>query len=260
MTVDMGTSKTRESVFRFKRFEVANSLSAMKVGTDGVLLGAWADVPEESVGRSVGGTTDGDGGAHMRVLDVGTGSGLIALMMAQRFPEARITGIDIVEEACAEARRNADDSPWSDRIDIVCADFGKYTTSVDVGPFDAVVSNPPFFKTDLKAPDLSRRLARHGAGLDYALIMNACAKDLLSPGGALSMVSPADREEDIIFDMELSGLKLTRLTRVWTKAAASAPSRLLWEMRRTKTASPPIVDNLLIGSDEYKTLTGDFYL
>ena len=104
----MGTSKTRESVFRFKRFDVANSLSAMKVGTDGVLLGAWACVPDAS------GAT---------VLDVGTGSGLIALMLAQRFENAFITGIDIVEEACEEARVNAGASPWAGRIAIEHAGF-----------------------------------------------------------------------------------------------------------------------------------------
>ena len=250
----MGTSKTRESVFRFKRFEVANSLSAMKVGTDGVLLGAWAGVPETVTGSEM------DGGRSVRVLDVGTGSGLIALMMAQRFQQAQVTGIDIVEDACREAKANVDSSPWGDRIDIVCADFTEYAASAVVGPFDSVVSNPPFFKTELKASDRGRMLARHGTGLDYAAIMNACARGLLSPDGILSMVSPVEREADITFDMELSGLRLSRLTRVWTKSNAPAPSRLLWEMRRAKTASPPIVNDLLIGSDEYKSLTGDFYL
>ncbi|MDE5704898.1 methyltransferase domain-containing protein [Muribaculum sp.] len=239
----MGTSKTRESVFRFKQFEVANSLSAMKVGTDGVLLGAWARVPD-----AVG----------VKVLDVGTGSGLISLMLAQRFGNADITGIDIVEEACVEARLNADASPWARRIAIECAGFSEYAGRGVC--FDAVVSNPPFFKTEIKASDRERMLARHGAGLDYRLIMQACAAGMLSADGILSMVSPADRQDDITFDMEICGLRLSRLTRVFTKPGAQAPSRLLWEMRRDKKTSPPVVENLLIGSDAYKALTGDFYL
>ncbi|WP_295727815.1 methyltransferase [uncultured Muribaculum sp.] len=242
----MGTSKTREIVFRFKRFEIANSLSAMKVGTDGVLLGAWAALPVM------------DCAPH--VLDVGSGSGLISLMLAQRFPDAVITGVDIEEEACAEARMNADRSGWGDRVEIVCDDFATYAASSGAGVFDAVVSNPPFFKTDLKAPDRGRMMARHGCGLDYAVIMRACASGLLDSGGILSMISPADREGDITFDMELAGLSLSRITRVWTKSTAQSPSRLLWEMRRMKMESPPVVDDLLIGGDDYKALTGDFYL
>ncbi|ROS79296.1 methyltransferase domain-containing protein [Muribaculaceae bacterium Isolate-042 (Harlan)] len=239
----MGTSKTRESVFRFKRFDVANSLSAMKVGTDGVLLGAWACVPDAS---------------RTTVLDVGTGSGLIALMLAQRFDNAFITGIDIVEEACEEARVNAAASPWARRIVIEHAGFCEYAgRGVS---FDTVVSNPPFFKTEIKAADRGRMLARHGADLDYRVIMRACAEGLLSADGILSMVSPAERQNDIMFDMELCGLRLSRMTRVFTKPGAHTPSRMLWEMRRDKKASPPIVEDLLIGSDAYKALTGDFYL
>lgn len=239
----MGTSKTRESVFRFKRFDVANSLSAMKVGTDGVLLGAWACVPDA---------------LRTTVLDVGTGSGLIALMLAQRFDNAFITGIDIVEEACEEARVNAAASPWARRIVIEHAGFCEYAgRGVS---FDAVVSNPPFFKTEIKAADRGRMLARHGADLDYRVIMRACAEGLLSADGILSMVSPAERQNDIMFDMELCGLRLSRMTRVFTKPGAQEPSRLLWEMRKDKKASPPKVEDLLIGSDAYKALTGDFYL
>jgi tRNA1Val (adenine37-N6)-methyltransferase len=244
----MGTSKTRESIFRFKQFDVANSLSAMKVGTDGVLIGAWAVVPTHACSEAP------------RVLDVGTGSGLIALMLAQRFPEAKITGVDIVADACSEARANADASPWGDRIDIVCGDFCRMATAI--GPFDAVVSNPPFFKTDLKAADQGRMMARHGDGLDYGSIIRVCAAGLLASGGVLSMVSPADREADNIFDMEMAGMRLSRIVRVFTKPTAVAPSRLLWEMRCKEQGStaPMEYGQLVVGSPEYRQLTGDFYL
>lgn len=245
----MGTSKSRQSVFRFKQFEVANSLSAMKVGTDGVLLGAWADV-----------TTDGL--ASPRVLDVGTGTGLIALMLAQRFPTASITAIDIEPDAVAEARLNADRSPWGERIDVQLGDFCEFT-ALHSGRYDAVVSNPPYFTSTLKSDTRARMLARHGEGLDYATLIHTCANGLLAPGGTLTIVSPADREADITFAMELSGLRLTRLTRVFTKPTAQTPTRLLWAMTiPTADSQPtsPIIDTLLIGSPDYKALTGDFYL
>lgn len=249
----MGTSKSREGEFRFKEFTVANRLSGMKVGTDGVLLGAWAALAERS------------SGGGMRALDVGSGSGLIGLMLAQRYAGAEIVGVEIDEAAVDEARGNVAGSPWGDRIAIVHSDFAAYAErAIAAGEaFDAVVSNPPYFTSELRAPDRARRLARHGAGLDYASIIRACAAGLLATGGALSVVSPADREADILLDMELNGLALARLTRVRTKAAGSSPSRLLWEMRRLSApdCSPtPLIAELTIGSDDYRALTAPFYL
>ena len=114
-------------MFTFKQFTIDDSACAMKVGTDGVLLGAWAEV---------------DNAATRRVLDIGTGSGLIALMLAQRLPESRIVGIDIVPEAVEAARRNAAASPFAGRIEMVCADVCHYQPE-NGELFDAIVSNPP---------------------------------------------------------------------------------------------------------------------
>ena len=100
--------------------------------------------------------------------------------------------------------------------------------------FDAVVSNPPFSRRKSRLRTEDGMLARHGADLDYGIIMRACACGLLSADGILSMVSPAERQNDIMFDMELCGLRLSRMTRVFTKPGAQEPSRLLWEMRRDK--------------------------
>lgn len=113
--------------FRFKKFEILQDRCAMKVGTDGVLLGAWAS----------GGT---------RILDIGCGTGLIALMMAQRFPAAQVVGIDIDEEACGQARENVAASSFSDRIDVAHCRLQDYSGE----EFDAIVSNPPFFLNSLK--------------------------------------------------------------------------------------------------------------
>ncbi|MDE6458537.1 MAG: methyltransferase [Muribaculum sp.] len=236
----MGTNRNREQVFRFKQFAVANRLAAMKVGTDGVLLGAWCDVT---------GCT--------RVLDVGTGSGVIALMVAQRCQQAMITGIDIVPEAVAEARENAAASPWGDRLDFVECDFSGAVGSGVLSRYDLIVSNPPFFTTDIKSPDRARAAARHGDGLSYADILHA-ARVLLAPGGRIAFVSPADRENDILLDCELAGLNVTRLTHVYTKPSAPSPSRLLWEI--AVEPSPLVTDILVIGGDDYNALLRDFYL
>lgn len=245
----MGTSKVRESVFRFKQFAVANALSGMKVGTDGVMLGAWAEAPCRT--------------GPVRMLDVGSGCGLIALMLAQRFPAASIVGVEIDEEACREARVNVAGSPWPDRVSIVCADFADYARrAVAAGEaYDAVVSNPPFFASELQASDRSRRIARHGLGLDYAAIIRGCAAGLLAPGGVLSLVSPTDRQADILRELELASLSLVRLTRVRTRPAAPAPSRLLWAISHTSpSVSSPLLSDLTIGSPDYLALTSPFYL
>ena len=134
--------------FQFKRFTVWHDRCAMKVGTDGALLGAWADVE----------------GRH-RILDVGTGTGLIALMLAQRNEAALVDAIDIDADACAQARSNAAKSPFAGRIRI------HHTPLADYRPpegtrYDLIVSNPPYFADSLPCPDDKRRVARHAGSLD----------------------------------------------------------------------------------------------
>lgn len=161
--------------FRFKQFEIEQDRCAMKVGTDGVLLGAWAQ-----------------GGR--RILDIGSGTGLISLMMAQRFPEAEVVGIDMDADACGQARENVMASPFRDRVEIECCrlqDFGgagvsKTAEALETaeglkadGVFDAIVSNPPFFVDSLKNPDSKRTMARHTDSLPFRDLF-AGVKRLLS--------------------------------------------------------------------------------
>lgn len=113
----------------------------MKVGTDGVLLGAWAQ----------GGT---------RILDIGTGTALIALMLAQRFPDAHVTGIDIDDEACQQARENVANTPFADRVEVVHEALQAFIPQ-EGGVYDSIVSNPPYFHNSLKNPDERRAQARH---------------------------------------------------------------------------------------------------
>ena len=147
----------------------------MKVGTDGTLLGAWAH----------GGRT---------VLDIGTGTGLIALMMAQRFPQSQVTAIDIDEDAVAQARENVVASPFADRISVVLGDIRNtnhtngQTLCVN---YEAIVVNPPYFIESLECPDDQRTTARHTSSLSYRDLMGAACR-LLADDGELSVVIPFD--------------------------------------------------------------------
>ena len=122
--------------FTFKQFSVHQDRCAMKVGTDGTLLGAWTFAPN----------------AECRILDIGTGTGLIALMMAQRYPRAFITAIDIDSDACAQAKENVNNSPYKDRIEVICCDIRDYESDM----FDVIVSNPPYISYDEKIDDIVR--------------------------------------------------------------------------------------------------------
>ena len=148
--------------FRFKQFTVWHDRCAMKVGTDGVLLGAWAG-PGRPGGMS--------GGSPQTILDIGTGSGLVALMLAQRFPEAQVTGIDSDAEAAAQARENFAVSPWPQRLraaHISLQEFCRGTAATAAARrFDLVVSNPPFYDTTLTSPDPLRTAARHTGSLRH---------------------------------------------------------------------------------------------
>lgn len=156
-------------MFRFKQFAVRQDRCPMKVGTDGVLLGAWAEV------------RPGD----RRMLDVGTGTGLIALMLAQR-SAAWITAVDIDVECATQAAENFAASPWADRLDAVSVAVQRYDP---VEKFDLIVSNPPYYVDSLLSPDEGRNTARHAAGLPFGELAAAVVR-LLSPGGRFALVLP----------------------------------------------------------------------
>ena len=230
-------------MFRFKQFEIDDTLSAMKIGTDGVLLGAWADVVDAG-----------------RILDVGTGTGLVAIMCAQRSATARVHGIDIVADAVAEARHNMMRTTWCDRLSAEHADLRGYNPEER---YDHVVSNPPFFLTTLVSPNEARAMARHATTLSYEDLVSA-AERLLTPGGRLSVVLPtecASTFRRVAFER----LWLSRITDIVTREG-EAPKRTLMEFVLTDTPLMPRASELTIqardGSytDEYRHLTEDFYL
>ncbi len=213
----------------------------MKVGTDGVLLGAWVSVRP----------TD------RRILDIGTGTGLIALMLAQRAAAASITGIDIA--SVDEARRNADASPWGDRLHFEQCPVQRF----EAEPFDLIVSNPPFFVESLRCPDAGRTQARHAVELPFEALRDALLR-LLAPEGRYALVLPV--AEAARFEALCEG-ELHRLRRTEVRTTPRrAPKRVLLEGTRRPTAAP-VCDALTIGTgahetytDEYRLLTRDFYL
>lgn len=203
----------RETTFRFKQFSVVNCRSAMKVGTDGVLLGAWATIPP--------GEPLND--ERFSILDVGAGTGLISLMLAQRYPSAAITGIEIDDISAEECSLNFIHSPWSNRLSLRQADF--LQDDFD-GSFNLIVSNPPFFNNGAKAPDTARNTARHEDSLPLGKLIERSAS-LLEPGnGSLALILPADRSAEAEFAAEVAKLSLWRKVSL-TTVPGKAPRRVL---------------------------------
>ncbi len=222
----------------------------MKVGTDGVLLGAWC---MQGI----------DGDRPLRVLDVGTGSGLIALMVAQRFASAQITAIDIDEAAVEQARENFARSPWHNRLNALLCPFSDLPPDVK---YDAIVSNPPYFVDSLLNPSALRTAARHAVSLSLDTLIQGSAL-LLEDCGTLSLVLPAEQEKNAVAVAASCGLVLRRLTKVFTKQGKPQKRSLMeWQKSVFDTALQPVTDTLVLmednapRSEKYAALTKDFYL
>ena len=244
----------------------------MKVGTDGVLLGAWAQ-----------------GGR--RILDIGSGTGLISLMMAQRFPEAEVVGIDMDADACGQARENVMASPFRDRVEIECcrlqdfggagvsktaealetaeglkADGGASETAEGLkaaGVFDAIVSNPPFFVDSLKNPDSKRTMARHTDSLPFRDLF-AGVKRLLSDDGIFSAIVPAEVVEQFVAESCILGFYLIRKCGVKT-VERKQPKRFMLSFAKHRISTyeehvETMMDSHGNRSEWYRKITEEFYL
>jgi tRNA1Val (adenine37-N6)-methyltransferase len=231
-----------EKPFRFKQFDVYHNRSAMKVGTDAVLLAAWANVVDAK-----------------HILDVGSGTGLIAIMCAQRNQTAIIDAIEIDEGAAQDARENFDRCPWVERLKL---HEGDYLKIVSEKKFDLIISNPPYFSQSLRAATPSRNAARH----DDSLPMDAFLKQtkrLMESNGLLALVLPIGAFERWTEASAVIGLQVTRVCHVFTSADKQA-TRVLLELQ-AGYASEPQVESLLIQdrtgekSEIYKELTRAFY-
>ena len=233
--------------FTFKQFHIIDDHTAMKVGTDGVLLGAWAK----------GGT---------RILDIGTGTGLIALMMAQRFPSAKIDAIEIDKDACKDALFNVSQSPFSDRINIINSslqDYKPYNEMQEDGLYDAIVCNPPYFINSLKNPLQQRTTARHTDSLSHQELIYH-SKRLLKPNGTLSVIIPSYNKDILESEAIFNGLSILKVTNIKTKSSKPA-KRCLIEFGKDTNAVCKIEEQVLnddngIRTMWYQNLTQAFYI
>lgn len=234
--------KNRQTTFNFKRFSLRNEHSGMKVGTDGVVLGTWANVPSNGL-----------------VLDVGTGTGLIALMVAQR-TACKVVGIEIDEVASVEAKENADSSPFRDRVEIIHTDFVDYAMTTNAR-FDVIVSNPPYFQTGMRA-ESNRGVARHEGPLNVRSLIDLGSK-ILSDNGEISLIAPFEAYDDICFQAVMSKMCVAEKLEIVTRTGRD-PIRV--SCRLTKKPTTLRVSTLTIqnsdGSfaEEYINLTKEFYL
>lgn len=240
--------------FQFKKFSVVNERSAMKVNTDGVLLGAVMTIgPDDRM-----------------LLDIGTGTGTIALMAAQRLASfatltlPQIAAIDIDEPSATEAAQNFANSPWADSLKAYNLSLDQYEGSLPASTeFDLIFSNPPYFEDSLTAPDIRKSTARHTSdGLSYRDIFDFAAQRL-SDNGRVAYVLPADQEQALCRYGRMVGLHLFRITRVRT-VPRKAPSRIIAEFSRHRCENPEdmvlTIQNDGSYTQEYLDVMKDFYL
>ena len=230
--------------FRFKQFTVRHDQCAMKIGTDAILLGAWAAavVPK-------------------RILDIGTGSGVIALMLAQRFPAANVTAVEINSAACEQACGNFASAPFHDRLTLTRSAVQDFRPKHQ---YDLIVCNPPWFHNSLKPPDAARSMARHSDALSLQELGTAASR-LLSPGGVLNVILPIEQAQtftDIATDNELHCHRVCEVRPTPT----SMPKRQLLEFSNHPSEQDMCKQEIVIEvtrhqySDEYSQLAKEFLL
>ncbi|MDD2293977.1 MAG: methyltransferase [Bacteroidales bacterium] len=234
--------------FKFKRFSINNQHSAMKVNTDGVLLGAWVSLSSEDT----------------LLMDIGTGTGVMALIVAQRLSDLsehpfRIEAIDIDEASVCEAADNFASSPWKESLRAENCRLQSYRRQCK--EFDLLFCNPPYFKDSLKAPSLRRSNARHEESLPGPDIIVG-AKELLSPHGRLSLILPPVEGDGFITITKGNGLYLNRICKVKSRPGLEVKRYMMeFSFRQTDLME----ESLTIQEEsdytaEYKSLTKDFYL
>lgn len=230
--------------FRFKQFTVRHNQCAMKVGTDAILLGTWAAAEEPQ-----------------RILDIGTGTGIIALMLAQRFPAANVTAVEINSAACEQAADNFAASPFYDRLTLTrCAvqDFRPHEQ------YDLIVCNPPWFQKSFKPPDAARSLARHSDSLSLEEL-GAAASRLLDPHGVLTVILPIEQALSFTAIAIENELYCHRVCEV-RPTPTSTPKRRLLEFSHRPAEQDVCAQEIVVEvtrhhySDAYSQLAKEFLL
>lgn len=239
MIDDMNADK----VFRFKKFTVSHSSSSMKVGVDGVLIGAWGNVVGE-----IG-------------LDLGCGCGLLALMAAQRNPYCLIEAIDIHLPSVIQSSANFASSPWKSRLKVALTSASDLVSSPgSLNRYDFIISNPPFFNAGLKNISTPREIARHASSLSPQSVLNV-SSELLKNGGTVSLIMPYS---DIKLLKKPHLLHCERMCKV-ANLPGKIPKRIMLTFRKgisleESLESLYIRDSSGNYSNDYKALTSDFYL
>lgn len=232
------------SYFRFKQFTIHQDKTAMKVGTDGVLLGVLTKPTFNP----------------KRILDIGTGTGLIALMLAQRFEKSVIDAVEIDRDASEQALYNFRSSIFADRISVFCTDISDYTPNFK---YDLIVSNPPYFNNSLKAPDAQRSIARHTDSLSFDKLAKSVAR-LLSDDGCFCVIIPFDTMPILIDIFNKNGLFVNYII-IISHNEKKQPKRAVISFLNVNIDSV-LKSNLYIEkspnvySDEFKSLVEPFYL
>ena len=242
------------STFQFKQFTVQQNRCAMKIGTDGVLLGAWCPIENNP----------------FSVLDIGAGTGILSLMLAQRSNAEQIDAIEIDENAFEQCVENFENSPWSDRLFCFHAGLDEFMDEPE-DEYDIIISNPPFYSEDYKSDSEQRDLARFQDAMPFEDLIEA-AHLLLSENGIFSVIIPFKEEEKFIAltkTFDLFPLKITRVRGTPTaeiKRSLLAFSRAKKDSSDNEQAKQTSIDELIIETarhqytEDYIALTKDFYL
>lgn len=233
-------------MFKFKQFSIQQDRCAMKIGTDGVLLGTWTPI----------------GNNPHSILDIGTGTGIIALMLAQRSAAEQIDALEIDEEAYEQATDNFENSPWNDRLFSFHAGLDEFVEDPE-DQYDLIISNPPFYNEDYKSSNEQRDLARFQDAMPFEDLIEA-ADLLLSENGIFSVIIPFKEESTFLALAAAYELFPTKITRVKGTITSEIKRSLLAFSRKHISDFP--IDELIIETarhiytPEYIALTKDFYL
>jgi tRNA1Val (adenine37-N6)-methyltransferase len=226
------------SVFKFKKFNIEQEGCAQKVGTDSMVLGSFVDSHNPS-----------------KILDIGTGNGALALMMAQKFKNAFVTGVEIQESCCSTAQINFSNSPFKDRLRLLNADINDCQYFEE---FDLIISNPPFFSNDMVSSSHSRTIARHQSTLTLLDLLRIAA-DSMCVNGEMWIIVPKESSEDLIDKSVSYGLKLSRIINVFGKPTFHKRDILVFV--KTSESISPVKEGFTIRdsqgqySEDYKAKT-----
>ncbi|MGQ1888935.1 tRNA1(Val) (adenine(37)-N6)-methyltransferase [Thermophagus sp. OGC60D27] len=234
-------------MFRFKQFSIRQDKAIMKVGTDGVLTGVWTPIPDHT----------------KSMLDVGAGTGLIALILAQRCCEAQIDAVELDDPSCDDMEANFEASPWANRLSVYRSSFQTFCDTVGK-QYDLIVCNPPFFSGGMKNPSARKALARHNHALSHVDLIEGIKKSLRQTG-VFSLILPVLDYENFRLEAARRGLYEYRLLKIRPTPSKSVKRVIsVWGLQLPRVALQ--AEELVIElsrhhySEEFRTLTRDFYL